>query len=249
MANFPPLKNYILYCLDKLIDSYNIQGPFLDVGCGIGDVSVHLAKKGFTGTALDMSEQAFEAAKKNLSAFNAVSVENMSLFEMEGSFKTVLAMDVIEHIENDIDALKKSASLLNDQGHLVLSVPTNPKEWRWDDDFYGHVRRYSKEELNEKLLSCGFEVIDILDFTFPSFWLMRRMYTRIKKPPKNTHDDASNRTKESSLVNSWDIPLISGILSGDNFIWRLIYKIQYSCFRKMIGNGHEAIILAKKTSQ
>ena len=247
MANFPPLKNYVLYCLDKLIDSSAIQGPFLDVGCGIGDVSVHLAKKGFTGTALDISEQAFEAAKKNLQSFDDVTVENASLFEMEGTFKVVLAMDVIEHIENDSDAIKKIASLLDHQGYLVLSVPTNPKEWRWDDDFYGHVRRYSKEELGEKLHACGFEIVDILDFTFPVFWLIRRMYTWIKKAPKVTDDDIVNRTKESSMVNSWDIPLVSGLLSGETFVWRLIYKLQYSCFRRMLDRGHEAILLAKKT--
>lgn len=248
MANFPPLKNYILYCLDKIIDSYGIEAPFLDVGCGVGDVSVHLAKKGFSGIALDMSDQAFKAAKNNLQQFNDVTVENMSLFEMEGSFKTLLAMDVIEHIENDTDAFNKIASLIEPQGHLILSVPTNPREWRWDDDFYGHVRRYDKKQLSDKLISCGFEVVEVLDFTFPVFWMMRRMYTRIKKTPEITHDDALDRTKESSLVNSWDIPLISGLLSGDNFIWRSIYKIQYSCFRRKINRGHEAIFVARKTS-
>lgn len=246
MANFPPLKNYIIYCLDRLIDSYDIQGPFLDVGCGIGDISAHLARKGWAGMALDVSEQALKVAEDNLKPFHDVKTAEMSLFELEGAFKTILAMDVIEHLDNDTEALTKLVTLLDDQGHLVLSVPTNPKEWRWDDDFYGHVRRYSHAELTKRLHSCGFTVVEMWDFTFPVFWLMRRIYTRLKKPAKTTHDDAANRTKDSSLTNSWDIPLLSRALSGDSFVWQLTFRLQHSCFRGCLNNGHEAIVLARK---
>jgi len=51
--------------------------------------------------------------------------------------------DVLEHIKNDQQVLRKLSSLLVKGGFLVMAVPSNPDEWSWDDDFYGHFRRYN----------------------------------------------------------------------------------------------------------
>lgn len=45
MANFRPLKEYMFYCLGRCIAQYGLTGPFLEIGCGVGDVSAHLAAK------------------------------------------------------------------------------------------------------------------------------------------------------------------------------------------------------------
>jgi cyclopropane fatty-acyl-phospholipid synthase-like methyltransferase len=57
MANFPPYKAYIVSSLDELIELMPC-GPFLDFGCGRGDVALHSARRGWCGTALDSSTQA-----------------------------------------------------------------------------------------------------------------------------------------------------------------------------------------------
>lgn len=217
MANFLPLKNYIFYCLDKLIVRYNLTSPFLDVGCGIGDLSSYVASKGWHGKAIDFSDIAIEKAKLNLVLFPQVEIEKKSLFDENGNFKTIFIWDVIEHIGNDDVALEKISSLLIPNGHLLISVPSNPNEWRWDDDFYGHYRRYTVKEMRTKITNAGLKPLVFWDFTYPIFWAMRRIYTRLKSAPKDIGSDEDIKTRASSALDAWDIPVISSIFDRDFF--------------------------------
>ena len=246
MANFPPLKRHILYCVDKMVERHALAGPFLDVGCGGGDVSLHLARKNWSGTAIDLSEDALERARKSLQSHPSVQVESRSLFEQTGLFNTVLAMDVIEHLEDDVGALNKISSIVKKGGHLIVSVPSNPREWRWDDDHFGHVRRYAAAELEEKLKTAGFTVLEMWDFTFPVFWMMRRAYTKLKSPRLNETENPMERTQRSSGENPWQIPFVSNLLSMDNVFWSLLRKWQFDRFRHRLERGHEIIALGRK---
>jgi len=147
MANFQPLKRSILFCLKQLIARHDLQPGFLDVGCGIGDVSVFLAGLGWTGKAIDISEAALAEARRNLGSFPGVRVELEDFFESGGTYGTVVLFDILEHLADDAAALRKLSSLVRSDGHAVIAVPSNPRLWGWDDDFYGHFRRYTEEEI------------------------------------------------------------------------------------------------------
>jgi SAM-dependent methyltransferase len=246
MANFPPLKNHLLHCVDQLALRHPLSDPFLDVGCGGGDVSLHLARKNWRGKAIDLSGEALNRTSALLRDHPAVRVANESLLDQAGSFKTVLAMDVVEHLEDDSAALRKIASIVPDGGHLILSVPSNPREWRWDDDHFGHYRRYTEAELKEKLYAAGFAVLEMWDFTFPVFWLMRRAYTKLKAPLAGAGGDMMERTLKSSACNPWEIPVLSGLLSRDNGLWRALSRWQFRRSRHKVRAGHEVIVLAEK---
>jgi SAM-dependent methyltransferase len=246
MANFPPLKTYILYCLDQLIGEYGLRPPFLDVGCGVGDVSHHVALQGWHGKAIDVSDVAVEAAGRNLASVETVKVEKRGLFEEAGTFQTLLVMDVLEHTEDDVAAMEKISSLLAEGGHVVITVPSNPREWRWDDDFYGHRRRYTAEEIKRKLQGVDLEPLVLWDFTYPIFWIMRRLYTGFKSMPGDVEKDGTVRTEISSSVNAWDIPVLSSLLSGGSLLWKPIYRMQFKWFRKRLTSGFEIMVLARK---
>ena len=132
-------------------------------------------------------------------------------------------------------------------GYLLLAIPSNPREWRWDDDFYGHYRRYTAQDISEKLIQAGLKPIIFWDFTYPIFWMMRRIYTKVKSPPK-TFGDKEIRTRASSTVNAWDIPLISLLINKNFFLWKIIYKIQFSWFKNQVNKGHEMFVLAQKVA-
>ncbi|MFA6410520.1 MAG: class I SAM-dependent methyltransferase [Candidatus Buchananbacteria bacterium] len=245
MANFLPLKNYIFYCVDKLIDQNSVQPDFLDVGCGIGDLSNHLGLKGWSGKAIDFSAQAFSQAQKNLEKFESIKVEHKTLFEENGIYNSIFLLDVLEHIKDDKAALEKISSLLAPGGQVIMVVPSNPREWRWDDDFYGHYRRYTADEINKKMTQVGLKPLVIWDITYPLFWFLRRLYTKIIKS-KNSDKSQIDKTSNSSLANAWGFSKLSDFFSQGLFVWRLIYKIQFIFFRHKINNGHEIIILAQK---
>jgi SAM-dependent methyltransferase len=246
VANFPPLKNHLLRCVDGLIDLHGVEGPFLDAGCGGGDVSRHLAQRGWMGVALDDSAEAVERARRLL-AGTPVRIETGSLFAHDGAYGSVFALDVIEHLEDDAAALNRLASLLRPGGHLIVSVPSNPQEWRWDDDVFGHYRRYTESDLRAKLRRAGLEPLEVWDFTYPVFWAMRRLYTRLKRSPEIT-GTPDERTRRSSGENPWSIPLVSALLSGDHFVWRWISRLQFDRHRLRTDRGHEIVAVARKRS-
>src|SRR5262245_9836482 len=72
VANFPPFKAYILLTLGELAASHRLVGPFLDVGCGRGDVAAVLAGNGWHGKAIDISPAAVAAAAATLCAYPGV---------------------------------------------------------------------------------------------------------------------------------------------------------------------------------
>jgi SAM-dependent methyltransferase len=249
MANFRPLTRYLCYCLDQLIDRYGLAAPFLDMGCGAGEFSRHLARRGWQGTAIDYSEDAQERARQNLQALPRITLEQRSLFDVTGRYQTVLILDVLEHVENDQAVLNKVTAVLQPGGFAVIGVPYNPPEWRWDDDFYGHVRRYTQAELREKLAAAGLVPIVFWDISFPVFWLLRRLYTRLKASPAHLPDDAETRTKLSTVQSAWDIPVVAPLLEMLQFLWWPLYWLQFALFRQQLRHGHALLVLARKPDQ
>lgn len=247
MANFRPLKEYMFYCLDRCIEQYGLSGPFLEIGCGRGDVSAYLAAKKWKGVALDYSPAAIALAKEHLQNFPSVIAKQQDLSEATGNYNTIILWDVLEHIEDDNGTLKLIENLLNPGGHLLIAVPSNPREWRWDDEFYGHFRRYTVAELSEQIERAGMEPRVFWDFTFPVFWLMRRIYTWIKSPVAIGADKES-ATKASSTVNAFDMPIIAKWLDASARLWYPLHVIQFKFFKNATGKGHEFFALARKPS-
>jgi SAM-dependent methyltransferase len=245
MANFVPLKNYMLYCLDRFIEQYGLEEPFLEIGCGRGDVSAHLARRDWRGMAIDFSDTAIREARSTLAPYPGVVVRKQALAEVTGTWNTIVLWDVLEHIDDDAGALRTIERLLKPGGRLLIAVPSNPREWRWDDDFYGHYRRYTVDDLSRRLKGAGLAPAAFWDFTYPVFWAMRRVYTRLKNvaPPAA---DKETSTKASATHNAWDVPFVSRILDRTGALWSPIYWLQFHMFRNATAKGHEFFALATK---
>jgi SAM-dependent methyltransferase len=245
VANFLPLKHHMFYCLDRFIERYGLHGPFLEVGCGRGDVSAYLAAKGWQGTAIDFSEAAVAQASVNLVPFPHVTVRQKALADVAGAFDCIIMWDVLEHMEDDRGALRMVERLLRPGGQLLLAVPSNPREWRWDDEFYGHFRRYTVADMTERLAQAGLAPSAFWDFTFPWFWLMRRMYTRLKSGEAATADKEAS-TRASATVNAWDAGLLSNLLDRSAILWYPLHRLQFRMLLNATARGHEFFVLARK---
>lgn len=250
MPNFRPLKNHMLYCLDKLIACYHLSPPFLDAGCGTGFLSLHLASKGWEGKALDFSPAAIAQTHRLLTKFPQIEVEEKSFFDETAIYRTIFLWDILEHLEDDVAALEKAAALLPPGGHLLLSLPSNPREWRWDDEFYGHFRRYTVTEARTKIRQAGLKPLVLWDVSYPIFWAMRRIYTKLKPTPKRDQKRSRQaKTKASSLTNAWSFPLFSSLLNRSTPIWRTFSRLQYLFFKQQLSKGHVILLLAIKPKE
>ncbi|MBM3315443.1 methyltransferase domain-containing protein, partial [candidate division WOR-3 bacterium] len=77
---------------------------------------------------------------------------------LEGRFDVITMLDVLEHIDDDLAALRAARALLKDDGLLLLTVPALPWLWSDHDVALHHHRRYLKRELVTIVERAGFDV-------------------------------------------------------------------------------------------
>lgn len=154
------------------------NAAILDVGTSTGTNLRLLKDMGFTNfLGLDRSPEAIHWCKeKGLGTVRQGDV--CAIPFPDESFDLILATDIIEHVDDDIKALKELQRVLKKSGHIVITVPTFPSLWGLQDDVSHHKRRYRRSELLEKLGKSGFERSKGFYFNFLLFapiWLSRQV--------------------------------------------------------------------------
>jgi SAM-dependent methyltransferase len=93
-------------------------------------------------------------------------------------FDAVVALNVLEHIEDDTAAISRMADLLKAGGIVVLEVPQGPMLYDLYDAYLRHFRRYSRKELTKKCIRSGLTPLRIgsLGFVpYAPFWVMKKL--------------------------------------------------------------------------
>ncbi len=237
MVNFKPMQDHLMGCTWKLIEKYGVKDPFIDIGGGSGWLSLFLAEKGWQGALVDSSRSAYALACCILEG-TPVKVLLGDVSGVDKKFSTVLLFDVIEHVKNDTNLVRQARDLLVPGGHLVISVPSHPSEWRNDDYNYGHFRRYEPKKLKVSLEKLGFKVLEMQDYTFPFFWLMRRLYTPFVKKSKGGIAEHTSSSYQNPLFTFFNKVL------GWKGIW-LPLNILQDLFRHKYW-GCQLLVIAKK---
>jgi SAM-dependent methyltransferase len=118
----------------------------LDAGCGWGVTLDALERRGFDAVGMDISRRALE----RLDRPGRVLVEadlTQPVKRSVAPFDAVLALDVIEHIDDDRAIVARLATLACPGGLVVVSVPALPELFTEFDTIQGHRRRYRPETL------------------------------------------------------------------------------------------------------
>ncbi len=84
-------------------------------------------------------------------------------------FDLILALDVIEHVESDIEGLAALRKMLKPGGKLVLTVPAFPFLWSAHDRTHHHYRRYTRRSLVDKVNASGYELEYVTYYNFLLF--------------------------------------------------------------------------------
>jgi len=136
----------------------------LDAGCGTGTNSLVFSRYGQV-IAFDLSEHALHFSSMN-------GVENLCRGTMtalpfkDETFDVIVALDVIEHVDDDLAALREYRRTLKKDGRIIITVPAHRFLWSEHDEALHHRRRYSGFELRNKLLASGFNIRRFSSFIF-----------------------------------------------------------------------------------
>ncbi len=141
-----------------------LGGAGTEIGAGVGVYSEYLRPHFSTFDVVEPSPAQLDELQQRFSGDGDVRVlsETIDIYHGhvgDASRDTICMVNVLEHIKDDIDALRKLRSMLRDGGHLCVFVPALPFLYSKYDAFVGHHRRYVKRDLAERMAAAGFEVV------------------------------------------------------------------------------------------
>lgn len=163
----------------------------VDVGCGSGRNLEVLAGHADWVLGLDRSAAAIQLAATR--RFSVLCGDAKALPLADSSADLLTALDVLEHMDDDIRVLGEFRRVLRPGGHLVLTVPAYRFLWSEHDEALQHRRRYIASELHIKLTNSGFEVQKRSYGVFFAFLpivvyrLFRGLFPKDPMAPKASH--------------------------------------------------------------
>jgi SAM-dependent methyltransferase len=131
----------------------------IEVGCGIGNVLQYLPNT----VGVDPDGRSCDLVHA-LTEKIAVRFTLSELRKSAHDFDAVVCINVLEHIEDDVEALNQMRGLLVPGGRLCLFVPAHPWLSGSVDRAVGHYRRYTMKELRDKMVAAGFTVKEMSPF-------------------------------------------------------------------------------------
>lgn len=172
-----------------------VKGDIIEFGCGRGTFSRMLARdfphsrillSDFDPALADQLRKDFTGSK-NITARQADLCRKPDFAGLEGKFDTAIALNVMEHVPDDLAALANIRLLLRPGGRFVMLVPAYRGLYGEVDKSIGHHRRYSKSDVKAKAIKSGFKVQKIRYFNFPGIvgWLVNGKILKKKTIDEN----------------------------------------------------------------
>jgi len=150
--------------LELLSDLYNynhwifnkvrpfIRGRVCEVGCGIGNITQFLLNAPSV-VAIEPCPDACRHVRQRFQAHLNIRFVQCALADCPsddvpaGQFDTVVCLNVLEHIEDDVDSLIRMRQLCRPRGRVVILVPAHMSIYGQLDRSFHHYRRYNRRSL------------------------------------------------------------------------------------------------------
>ncbi len=183
------------------------KARILEIGCGTGNIMAYFQEHGLDIAGSDVFLKALQFCRRRTGAACLYQADITAL-PFKENFNIVGLFDVLEHIQEDENALEQALKTLKPGGTLIITVPAY--QWLWSnfDKHSHHKRRYSKQELVLKLKKTGFQVRMItfyMNLLFPVLAFIR-LWSKL------TCTSKSAETEMSSFVELKVVPLLNLLL-------------------------------------
>ena len=214
------IKSEVENVTSDLSDGYRV----LEVGCGTGYVLRMLERVCKRGRVMgiDALAECFTYAGRRTSC--QLAQADILDWEPDERFHIIGCFDLLEHIEEDVRALKKIYGLLEPKGVVLLTVPAFPALWSHYDVAVDHCRRYVRAEIEGLLKETGFTIEYVTYFMsllFPLAWIRRRTKTLFNKRNDNPFGDQRSNLETADLhIGSLPNKVMELVLSPERLLIR-----------------------------
>ena len=142
----------------------------LELGAGIGNMTQHLARGRKIYVASDIDAEHIARLRVRFRGRPNLEIRRCDLCDaadfqpLRGSFDSVVCLNVVEHVQDDLGALRNIFSALKPGGRAIILVPQDQNAYGTLDEVLGHCRRYSEAQLRARMEAAGFTVERMLHF-------------------------------------------------------------------------------------
>lgn len=165
--------NYLRWIVERC--EPHLGRRVLEVGAGTGSVTAQYAP-GREVLAIDVSDWCVAELQRRFASTPNVTVRQADLRQLSDEglrFDSIVMLNVLEHIEDDVETLQRLQGLLEPDGRIVIYVPAlNGLYGAWDRKV-GHYRRYSPWRMREVLASAGLSEVEMRymnALSVPAWW-------------------------------------------------------------------------------
>lgn len=168
------------------------ENNILDIGCGPGAMIKDFKPYGKT-FGVDSNINSVKECRKRGNLGTCISVASKTPFR-ESTFSVVLLLDILEHLDNDKDAIEEAIRLCKPGGLIIITVPAFQFLWSNQDIISYHKRRYSMKTIKELV---KMNTVEKLKFSYFNFFLFP-IVVIIRLFQKAIFKDSANRDVEVS---------------------------------------------------
>ena len=158
LQHFDNSKNFRKYQYD-LIKKF-IKGNVAEVGPGNGENLKLYYKK---CKKIDLYEPSYNLYKKLKIKYKkkTISIKNSNFKIKKNKYDTIIYLDVLEHIRDDVREINKAISSIKKGGNLIINVPAFQHLFSKFDKDVGHFRRYNKHKILNLLKKLNYNIFFI----------------------------------------------------------------------------------------
>jgi len=141
----------------------------LEIGGGVGNLTLQLVPR-WEFVVADTNPLYLQTLKTLQSERPYLGVQYCDVTDLgtfpraEGGYDTVICLNVVEHVADDLEAMRNLRSVLAGNGRAIILVPQGQWNFGTIDEVLGHKRRYSRESLTKLAQDSGFEIEQMISF-------------------------------------------------------------------------------------
>lgn len=189
-------------------------GPLVDVGCGTGGL-VEAASRSRPAFGAELDPHALERAAATVGTGRLLRAGAGAVPVRDGGAAVVTALDVVEHLDDDVAALRELGRVAGD-GLVVVAVPAYAWAWSDHDVRLGHRRRYTRRSLVEAARAAG---LDVLRVTYFHSWLVPLAVLLRRTPLRRL---LRGSQEEASYVGPRANRLLRGVTRAERGVLRAV---------------------------